>query len=309
MQNQMQPSDSGWTISLKLKPGKYLYKYIIDGKWGTDPNNKTKEKGNNSHIYNSVVYCSNHLFELKGYPDARKVIVTGSFNSWNKKELKMTKVNNGWLLPIFLRDGTYAYKFIVDNEWIKDPANKAARPDGSGNQNSYIGIGDSVLFHLEGFTNAGAVFVAGNFNAWNMWELLMDKVPGGWELPYALAAGNYEYKFIVDGKWMTDPSNPFFTGSGNTQNSILSVKPNYTFKLDKYPNASKVILAGSFNGWGVDSYHMIKKDNKWVFTLYLKPGKYTYKFVVDGKWILDPNNETWEKNEYNTGNSVLWINP
>jgi hypothetical protein len=32
-----------------------------------------------------------------------------------------------------------------------------------------------------------------------------------------------------------------------------------------------------------------------------------YKFIVDGKWILDPGNKLWEQNAENTGNSILWI--
>jgi hypothetical protein len=54
---------------------------------------------------------------------------------------------------------------------------------------------------------------------------------------------------------------------------------------------------------------MIKKAGAWIFPIYLKPGKYTYKFIVDQKWILDPANDLWEDNEYGTGNSVLWIEP
>jgi len=137
----------------------------------------------------------------------------------------------------------------------------------------------------------------------------MNKAPGGWELPYVLAAGNYEYKFIVDGKWMIDSSNLFTTGSEDYQNSILCVKPNHTFELKGHLKASKVILAGSFNGWNENGYHMVKLNDKWVFNMYLKPGKYTYKFIVDGNWIIDPGNELWEINEFNGGNSVLWIEP
>jgi|GEM_PF-3177863 len=39
---------------------------------------------------------------------------------------------------------------------------------------------------------------------------------------------------------------------------------------------------------------MIRKDFRRVFPARLKPGKYTYKFVVDGKWILDPGNDLWK---------------
>jgi hypothetical protein len=66
-------------------------------------------------------------------------------------------------------------------------------------------------------------------------------------------------------------------------------------------------VAGTFNGWNSKSYKMIYKDGRWTFPLYLSPGKHLYKFVVDDKWILDPDNKLWEENEYGTGNSILWI--
>ncbi|MBK7096969.1 MAG: glycogen-binding domain-containing protein [Saprospiraceae bacterium] len=53
---------------------------------------------------------------------------------------------------------------------------------------------------------------------------------------------------------------------------------------------------------------MLKENGKWNFPVKLKPGKYLYKFVVDGNWIPDPENKFWEENEHGTNNSVLWIN-
>ena len=137
----------------------------------------------------------------------------------------------------------------------------------------------------------------------------MEKTDGGWVLPYVLRAGNYEYKFQVDGKWMTDPANPYVTGEGDFTNSYLTVKPNHLFRLDRNLTAKTVGLTGSFNGWNKPGYRMSKRDDRWDLPLYLKPGKYTYKFIVDGKHILDPGNDLWEDNEYGTGNSVLWIEP
>jgi 1,4-alpha-glucan branching enzyme len=304
----LQASDSGWVVTLKLRPGKYSYKYILDGRWIQDPYNKLTEEDTYGG-YNSVVYCYNYLFRLTGYPKAKKVILTGSFNNWNEKELRMIRINGSWLMPMYLRQGTHAYKYIVDDIWVTDPTNKLTRPDGSGHFNSVIGLGDSILFRLKGFPNAKNVVLAGNFNAWNPGELFMEKKQNGWQLYYVLGPGNYEYKFIVDGKWITDPANPNTTGEGETMNSFLALKSNYTFKLDKYPNAKTVCLAGSFNDWNPTNFAMVKKDGKWSFPIYLKPGKYTYKFVVDGNWIRDPGNELWENNEYGTGNSIIWIEP
>jgi len=304
----MQLTDSGWVVSIPLPAGKYSYKYIIDGKWSPDLFNKLRES-DSYHGYNSVVFCYNYQFSLSGYKEAHNVTVAGSFNNWNEKELKMIPSGNGWILPLYLREGTHAYKFIVDKQWITDPANKLKRPDGAGHNNSVIGIGDSLVFRLKGYLSAKNVVLSGNFNAWNTGELFMEKVKDGWQIAYVLPAGNYEYKFIVDGNWIIDPANPNTTGFGKYQNSVLSFKPNHTFRLVHHPDALKVIITGSFNGWSTDSYQMIKKKDEWVFPLYLNPGKYTYKFVVDGKWITDPDNDLWENNGMGSRNSVLWIEP
>jgi len=308
MQSPMQRTDTGWLFCSKLLPGRYSYKYIIDGKWTPDPGNKLKENDTyGSH--NSIVFCYNHVFKLKGYTDAKTVVVCGSFNNWNEKELKMTRTPEGWELPVFLREGTHAYKFKVDKQWFTDPANPVIRPDGRGNENSFMAIGDTLVFRLNGFTTAKNVMLAGSFNGWNPGELAMQKDSLGWYLSYVLAKGNYEYKFIADGKWMIDPSNPYSTGGGDMENSFLTFQPNHIFELDTFPNARQVIITGSFNSWSTENYRMKKKDGKWIFPIRLNAGKHTYKFIVDGTWMLDPANELWEENEYGTHNSVLWMGP
>jgi len=307
-QTPMQRVNDGWMVYVNLKPGKYSYKFIVDGEWITDPNNKLRERDGEGD-YNSIVYCCNHRFELKGNKDAHNVVVTGNFFNWNPKGIAMNKTSDGWALPIYLRDGTYTYKFIVDKNWISDPANKEVLKDADGNMNSFIGIGKSYLFKLDGFTTADKVILTGSFNGWSRNELVMNKTEKGWQFPYVIPAGNYEYKFIVDGEWMTDPANPFSTGSGNTENSFIALKANHIFKLEKFPDAEKVIVTGSFNGWDRQSYRMARQGGKWILPIYLQPGKYTYKFIVDGNWIIDPSNKLYEQNETGTDNSVLWIDP
>ncbi len=308
MELPMKKTGAGWEAEVKMAPGRYTYKYIIDGKWMQDANNKLKEDDENGG-YNSVFYCYNHVFKLKGFSNARKVYLTGSFNNWETKKLRMIPAEGGWQLPIYLYEGTYAYKFIVDGTWMNDPENKFIRKDADGNLNSFMGIGDTLVFRLHGYTDASNVVLTGSFNGWSTNELVMNKTADGWEIPYVLGAGNYEYKFIVDGRWMTDPQNPVHTGSGDYMNSCIVFKPNYTFTLSQFTDAKQVIVTGSFNGWREDSYLMIKKDEIWTYPVLLKPGKYTYKFIVDGQWLIDPANELWEENEHGTGNSVLWIDP
>lgn len=305
-QTPMKFTGSGWLANLKLKPGKYAYKFIVDGKWTTDPNNKLREKGE-AGAFNSVVYCYNHVFELKGHHNARKVVVTGNFYNWNPRGLAMNHISSGWSLSMYLRDGTYSYKFLIDNEWMTDPSNPTVRKDSEGNMNSFLSIGEPFMFKLDGFRNSKKVVLTGSFNNWSESELLMDKTEKGWQLPYVTGAGNYEYKYIVDGEWMTDPSNPFSTGSGNYENSFIALKANHMFELNNFSDAKSVIITGSFNGWSRQDYRMKRVGGKWIFPIYLAPGKYTYKFIVDDNWILDPNNKLYEENEYGSDNSVLWL--
>ena len=306
MRNPLTRTDSGWIVKLKLETGKYLYKYIVDGRWISDPgNNLGKRDRDIGHA--SVIYVPDFIFELKSNPDAREVVVTGNFIKWNRRGIPMLKERGRWFLPVYLRDGTYSYKFIADGTWMTDPANPDVRYDSNGNLNSFIGIGNAVTFTLNGYTGSEKVILTGTFNNWDRNELLMNKTAAGWSLKYHISPGMYEYKFIADGNWLTDPDNPFTAGNGNFTNSVIAVMPNHLFELKGFENAREVIVTGTFTGWDPGKYRMVKKGELWVFHAYLKPGKYLYKYIVDGKWILDPANSLWEENEWGTGNSVLWI--
>lgn len=74
------------------------------------------------------------------------------------------------------------------------------------------------------------------------------------------------------------------------------------------PKAKKVNLAGDFNSWNVKG-SVAKKDSKgnWSTKIPLKPGRYEYKFVVDGSWLNDPNNNAVIANSFGTQNSVIEV--
>lgn len=55
--------------------------------------------------------------------------------------------------------------------------------------------------------------------------------------------------------------------------------------------AQKVFVAGTFNNWDGRKGVMTRNiEGIWDITIPIRPGKYTYKFKVDGAWILDSNN-------------------
>jgi len=299
---RMKLTDSGWVLPVKLRPGKYWYKFIVDGNWITDDDNLINENDGRGNT-NSVYFRTNVNFTLKGYARARKVFLSGSFNDWQPQSLSMQPGDGGWKLPVYLANGTYVYRFVVDDEWIPDPANPETFPNEFNSVNSVIRIGKPLMFQLPGFTSARQVMLVGSFNGWRRNELPMIRRSDGWELPYTLGAGNYEYGFLVDGKMMPDPGVPMHV----KDHSYLVIDPNYTFRLKGYANAKNVILSGDFDGWSPNTIHMQHSGDEWIFSVHLSAGKHTYEFIVDGDWITDPGNPLFEHNAQRTGNSVLWI--
>lgn len=303
----MARTDDGWKVAVKLGAGKYWYKFIVDGNWTIDTDNQLREADSEGNI-NSVFYRTNTVFTLNGFTDAKRVYIAGSFNNWAERELAMIKTETGWQLPLYLAQGTYTYRFIVDGKWMPDPANPEQLPNEYKGYNSVIRIGNPYVFKLSGYPAARQVILSGSFNQWRENELYMTKIAGGWELPYTLGPGNYQYKFIVDGHWIADPTNPLMVPNDHEKgNSYLIIAPNYQFQLKGFPHAKMVYLAGDFNDWSPNTLALQKHGDKWVVPVHLSVGKHLYKFIVDGKWILDPDNKLWEQNEMGTGNSVIWM--
>jgi 1,4-alpha-glucan branching enzyme len=78
-----------------------------------------------------------------------------------------------------------------------------------------------------------------------------------------------------------------------------------TFSINA-PEAKKVVLLGDFNKWDPKMHPMEKKDNGlWKRTMTLAPNKYEYKFLIDGEWKEDPQNDQTCANCFGTVNSVL----
>ncbi len=84
-----------------------------------------------------------------------------------------------------------------------------------------------------------------------------------------------------------------------------SVEGNTTFRLKGYPDAKIVALAGTFNNWNQSQTLCAREGGEWLCRVDLKPGKYTYKFVIDGIWITDPANPASENDGRGNVNSVL----
>ncbi len=80
----------------------------------------------------------NTTFRLKGYPDASVVALAGSFNDWNQSQYIFGREGDEWVCRTDLEPGKHAYKFIVDGNWLLDPANPNTEEDDYGVMNSVV---------------------------------------------------------------------------------------------------------------------------------------------------------------------------
>lgn len=82
---------------------------------------------------------------------------------------------------------------------------------------------------------------------------------------------------------------------------------NTTFRLAGHADAKTIALAGTFNNWNPSLTLFTKIGDEWICKVNLAPGKYLYKFVVDGDWILDPGNAAIADDGSGNKNSLLIV--
>ena len=95
-------------------------------------------------------------------------------------------------------------------------------------------------------------------------------------------------------------------GLSNTfKNSKLEKKIEFEYYA---PQAKKVELAATFNGWK-SSETPLKKDNagKWRVSLNLVPGRYEYRYFVDGSWQNDLRPVECVPNAFGSWNCVVEV--
>jgi len=90
---------------------------------------------------------------------------------------------------------------------------------------------------------------------------------------------------------------------------VPSVTGNTTFKLTGHTDAEAVAIYGSFNNWIQTKNYCAREGDGWVCRIDLAPGKYSYRFLVDGVGMIDPTNPATEDDGQGHINSVIVIKP
>ena len=75
------------------------------------------------------------------------------------------------------------------------------------------------------------------------------------------------------------------------------------------PAHSNVQIAGDFNNWRPEalSFSDMATEPMWQTKFSLKPGSYQYKYLLDGQWIADPDNEHTMDDSFGGINSILKV--
>jgi len=249
--------------------------------------------------------------------------------------------SGNWTLTVPLAPGKYKFKYAVDGgaRWEKDRRLPPTTDDNSlievkagGEEGAGAATGSKTAAFLYTDTKASTVHVAGDFNDWldntdgkvtghGEW-LLQNDGAGHWRLTVPIPPGRHKFKYVIDAgaRWETDARLPVATDG----NSVIDVAGNasapktavttangsgVTFTYID-PSAQNVAIAGEFNQWSATA-NLMQKDSSgaWTTSIPLKPGKYQYKFVVDGNWKTDPTNPDGVDDTFGGKNSVRTVGP
>lgn len=174
-----------------------------------------------------------------------------------------------------------------------------------------------IFFSFSGYQNR-KIFLAGDFNNWNLIPMKRNKrgvyyfILPVREVENGRRITKYEYKFLVDGVWMNDPvhKNQMDDTLGgyvsvfeleqedvNRQATVRIIRENgpgleslVEFAI-YLPNVENLALVGNFNNWNPQHDLPVKgQDGTYRLQMRLRPGQYYYKYIADGRWLLDLHN-------------------
>jgi enterochelin esterase family protein len=90
---------------------------------------------------------------------------------------------------------------------------------------------------------------------------------------------------------------------------VPSLTGNTTFSLAGHTDAEAVAVYGSFNNWIQTKNYCGRQGDAWICRIDLAPGKYTYRFLVDGIALKDPANSATEDDGNGHIDSVIVVKP
>ncbi len=74
------------------------------------------------------------------------------------------------------------------------------------------------------------------------------------------------------------------------------------------PDAHNVFLVGDFNQWNERSHRLRRTGSKrYELEMEIPPGRYRFKYLIDGVWWNDPDAEEYAPNPWGSEDSVISV--
>ena len=175
-------------------------------------------------------------------------------------------------IELSLAPANYEYKFIVDGVWKLDPE-APALSDGKGGKNNVLEVKPAHFSEEEDSDQEEYLVFIGNMKeskpqykvkkiayefpavwasikgSWDNWteEIALKRVKNNFTgffefyVTIKIAPGNYQFKFLVDGNWVTSTSYPIVDTADNYQNNLLTVPAYSTLACSKPKNLEEKI--------------------------------------------------------------------
>jgi 1,4-alpha-glucan branching enzyme len=242
-----------WSVTVPLDKGRFRYKFFVDGLWVRDPSNPDTALDEYGGTLSLLAVTNDFVDSLnaphpidripwkftyfnKNIPSRYKIAVIGDFNAWEPGRDLMSDPDQDkvWTAVVYLRPGSYLYRFRIGDEEFTDPYNHKVKKTADGKDASFIEVFQPPERRFIKFTfrpatplSAKKVFLAGDFNNWDLENtpLEFDAANGYWYATVDLPRGVYKYRFFYEGKWSLDLSNPDIVIDQNRETySVVTVK-------------------------------------------------------------------------------------
>ncbi len=337
-----------WKTTIKLQPGAYAYKFVVNGTdWKEDPNAaestddgfggknslvtvgadnmtagtggaapaattaaaKPAEAGKDGKTATATGAATatatatltpimqghpappagqrNVVFLYQGKPGA-KVTLAGDFNGWDPAALPISEsaVPGTYFAAVPMAPGSHQYKFVIDgNTWKEDPKALEYADDGHGGKNGVVNVTAGTLAMMAGDYGGGAAPAMSS----------KDVTPPG-------TVTNLAAPSVA-----TPVAKPAAAPAVGDVPEAPAGQRNVLFVFAGSAGAA-VTVAGEFNGWDPGGQAVPETEVAGVYQVVmpLAPGKFSYKFVVNGNdWKEDTNALEFVDDGFGGKNSVV----
>lgn len=211
-------------------------------------------------------------------------------------------------------DKSYEYGIMVNENWVGDPTNPREGGNSEILRNPHFNSDGSVsiFYYPQGDEDVKLLYKTADDTDYKSVAMTQDAYHSALLSATINEQGDYTYALEVNGSQTADMNckEAAFTITKLPEDDASVESPvingnKITFNYFA-PTAGSVTVAGEMNGWDAKAAPLTYDEATgfWSVEQELAPGKYEYKFVVDGgNWVTDPRNDA-----QSNGNSVCFIN-